>query len=208
MPSEVDRERFLYSPLIDESFGVNDYFRKISQEIQTLVTELANIDSETQQLFTFAAYGAIDIHTPHPDGNIGVGWQPLDFYNTVRVPARGITLGLNGEFSVDNQGVYMLNLTGSVEHNSSNGGRSFNIRLYNVTDGIAEPGILIGTGRNAEATTIPVSSLFELSPADVGKIFRAEYGGSGDTYSAVVWNALNFSIHNVGEWRDPLPSEN
>jgi len=105
-------------------------------------------------------------------------------------------------FTIDNTGIYILSLSGSFAHNSSNGGRTTAIRLFNITTGSPVGSELnIGIGRND--TVIPATLMFELPLANEDDVFRVDIGG-GDSVTSVSFTSLTLSLWNVGEWRKTL----
>lgn len=167
------------------------------------------LKTDALAVFAFAAYGGMIVDTDAAFSNLGGSYQVIDVFDEV-YPAtpRGVTVSLPAStLAFENDGVYAFAITGTFEHNSSNQGRTTNIRVWNVTDGaqLGAPWV-IGTGRNAEATPIAFVGLTEIVESNKNKEFRLEIGG-GDTYSSVSFNALVFQVWNVGEWREPLPSE-
>ncbi len=159
------------------------------------------------QTFAFAGYGGMAMSAQTAFADLGATWDVVDVFDIV-TPAipRGITLNiLESTFSFDNPGVYVFALSGAFEHDSSATGRTTNLRIYDVTTGAATGnGLIVPTGRNAEATTITATLFVEVLEANVGDAFRIEIG-NGDTYITVSFNALDLSLWNIGEWRGALP---
>ena len=54
----------------------------------------------------FAQYAAVDIDVAHVDGDIGLGWQPFDFFDRVTVTPKGIVLALTGDFTFILDGIF------------------------------------------------------------------------------------------------------
>lgn len=157
--------------------------------------------------FAFSAYGAMEydgVVVGFPD--LGAGWQNIDIFNSLPVATpRHVTVNLGGStVAVDTPGVFAITITISINHNSSNSGRTTRVRLFDVTDG--QPlgdGYVIGTGRNAEATTASATILAELGVDDVNHDLIVQIGG-GAIYTSVEFNAATFSIYSVGEYRGEL----
>ncbi len=161
---------------------------------------------ETQALAAFVGigYGGMFSNAQRAAPNLGGGWQIIEFDTlSVAVPA-GVTLDLvNNQFSIDREGVFVLFLGFTFEHNSSNSGRLTNVRLFNVTDNTEINRIILATGRNAEASSFQQQVLVEIGPVSVSDQLRFEIG-NGDTYSSVQWDQTNMSAYSVGEWRGVL----
>lgn len=160
-------------------------------------------NEEGLRTFTFAAYGGLLHNTgAHAFPNLGATWQHLDFMDTETATPLHVTVNTtNSSLSADNPGVYMLTVSGVFSHNSSNSGRSTRVRLYDLAGDVPlTTGLLIGTGRNAEASNISASVLTTIAPEDVGEELILQIGG-GDAYSAVEFTTLSFSLHSVGEYQ-------
>lgn len=154
-------------------------------------------------LFSFAAYASASTTPGTPLPDLGLGWEtiPLDTAGAVR--AITINLG-NDSFAFQYDGVYQITLSGSLNHNNLNAGRTVNIRLFNVTLGTPLPGAFpIGISRNVEDTVITISLLAEITDAEKGQEMRIEIGG-GDAVSLVSISTMNVAIANVSEWREPF----
>lgn len=177
------------------------------QEIDDELARLEQIKldiADAVAAFSFAAYADMTCPEDSAFPDIGLTWQKVDILTLQRITPKGISIDLvNSTFSFDSDGVYRLSLVGSMEHDSVNNGRKFQIRIYNETDQAAGQGVTIGTGRNAEATSIPASFLAEISDEDKGDEFILEIG-NGDVYSGVSFQTLILSINAVSEWREPL----
>lgn len=168
-------------------------FQEATEDLQFLADQLV-----------FSQYASVDTTIPHVDGNIGTGWQPFDFFDRVTVNPKGIVLTVGGDFTFILDGIFQLSLVGFVEHDNLNAGRTFNVRIFNVTEGTPGSSIVIASARNVDGTVVPLVGLFEILPGDIGDIFRLEYGGTTSIYSAVVWDALQLSLFSVSEFRGIL----
>ncbi len=152
------------------------------------------------EVFTYAGYGGIQQSSPNVAGsNIGAAWQVLTSFDaaTLITPV-GVTQDVaNNGLRFDHPGVWVLVVALAFEHNSSNSGRITYVRTYNATKDTGGSGVVIGTGRNAEATNFGASLLFELGVAEVGDLLQLQIG-NGDSYTNVDWDALAFSTFHVG----------
>ena len=183
------------SRLVD---GVRIFSRDISEETQFLADNLV-----------FSQYAAVEVDVPHVDGNIGAGWQPFDFYDSVSVTPKGIVIALSGDFTFLLDGTFVLSLNGFFEHDNLNAGRTFQIRLFNVSQGVQVGGtFVISSGRNTDGTVLPLTAMVEVPAGILGDIFRLEYGGTASVYTNVIWNSLQFALWSVSEVRgvigDPI----
>ncbi len=154
-------------------------------------------------LSVFPAYGGLKIDSNTPFSDLGVTWQVLDIFDEI-TPLSPLLITpslVNNSLAVQHQGMYIINISGVFEHNSSNQGRLTYIRLWDITD--AEQignAFTLSTGRNAEATPIAVNGFVEIPSAKENNEFRLEIG-NGDAYSSVIFNVLNYQLHSIGEWR-------
>lgn len=168
--------------------------------------ELGKLNRSTAfSTFVFAGYLGLEspIDSPFPD--LGVAWQDIGIMTIEGVPGRGVTFLGNGQFTVDVDGIYFLATSGTFEHNSSNQGRITRARIYNYTDGVGDVGIVFGTGRNAEATSLVATGFFDIGAGEVGKTLGLQIG-NGDTYTSVNFQTMAAQIFNVGIWQGTPPA--
>ena len=157
-------------------------------------------------VFSFAAYANLESPNNSAFPDLGAAWQKLDILTATTgvVTPRGITVDRpNSSFTFDYDGVYRISLTGSFEHVGVNTGRITYVRIYNETTASGDDGLVLGTGRNAEATTISASFLAEVGEAQKGDVFSFQIG-NGDAYTAVNFQTLGVAINAVSEWREPI----
>jgi len=153
-----------------------------------------------------AGYAAASLGTGgEADTDIGAGWNPLDMIDTSTISPRGVEIFPSGDgtFRMTNDGIWQIALSLSFAHNSSNGGRTTNIRMYNITQGFGPTGVPIGIGRNVEDTLATLSIMLDVT--NTADHFRFEIGG-GDSLTTVVWYALQVSFTRqgtLGNWIDP-----
>ena len=175
----------------------------LETEVARLEQDKLNI-SDGIAIFSWAGYAALQAPSDSVFPNLGGTWQKLDILTLSPVAARSIVVDpVNSTFAFQHDGVYVLSSSGTFAHNSSNAGRTTQIRLYNETTDVGGSGIVLGTGRNAEATALSFSILVQITEAMKGQIFSVEIG-NGDTYSAVSFQALSTVFYNVGEWQEPI----
>lgn len=162
--------------------------------------------ADAVQVFSFVAYASAKCPLNTTFADLGATWQDLDIFTTQSITPKGITLNLvDGRFTVLNEGIYNLSITGSMEHNSDNSGRVFYIGLYNYTDSVAVgSGLIIGSGRNVFSTTISISFLLDVDSSLVNKELGFQIG-DGDTYTSVNFQTAAYSINAEGEWRGTIP---
>ena len=171
--------------------------------------ELARLESvkadaqDVLDIFSYAAYLKLQAASNTATADIGAGWLDLDFITTQSITPLGFTNENTGKFSCNYPGVFQLGISGAFEHVSVNFGRLTNIRIYNYTDDTSDTGMIIPTGRNQEATSLSIATLFQVSAADVGKVLGFQIGG-GDTYTAVNFQTISYFLMNVGLWEGAL----
>ena len=156
-------------------------------------------------IFAPAAYGGLATTAPVVGGptTIGAAWTDLTF-SFVQSPStsRGITIDAgSGSISFNVPGVYALAITVSFEHNNAQSGRTTYLRLYNTVTQTGGNGIVVATGRNTEATGFSATVLVEADRANEPFILQL---GNGDSYTAVVWDAVSVQAWNVGEYRGDI----
>ena len=138
--------------------------------------------------------GIQDIDVPNYDIPT-VTYVTVPFDALLPINQRGVVFDIPTEtYTFTASGVWTLmfnfNLVG---HDSSNSGRSFYARVYDVTNTLAVAGVDIGSGRNQEDTFISVSLMIEISQDDVNNstVFRLEVGNAN---IAIIGGTLTVSM--------------
>ena len=174
--------------------------------LQSEVDTLEQVKSDKQWVadnFVVAAYISKSSGNNIAFPDLDATWQDMDFITTVGVTPRGIVDQPNGQFSFSYPGVFSMSISGSMEHDSSNNGRTFSVRLINFADSTPGNGIVVGTGRNQDATTIVASGMFEITAANLDENYGFQIGG-GDTYTAVNFQTISYFLMSVGLWEGAL----
>ncbi len=184
-----------------ESVPEGDYDRRYHDQEQRKMSDssiytdqrLATLEAAIIQL-DVAGYGGMDLATPVAF-DITAGYSTVPFDALSPAVPRGVTFDLvNNTFTMTQAGVwqfiYNMNLSG---HNSTNGGRNFNLRLWNVTLGqLVSKELSQGIGRNETYTLVSVSTLIEVPQiaVDDSHVYRIEVGGA----DAVTGGTLTIDI--------------
>lgn len=143
-----------------------------------------------------AGHGSMSM-TDGPQGgaDLGAGWQTLDQMDQIVVSERGVNLFVDtGEASFKWVGNWEMVFQVDLSHNSSNGGRTTNIRLFNVPDTTPGQSVPLGIGRNVTDSHFTAILGFEVVSADLEENFRFEIGG-GDTITDVVYNTVSLQCY-------------
>jgi len=147
------------------------------------------------QALPLRAFGQLIINATHAQ-TISAAWTPVLNYNAALAAPLGVTQDTAlGTLFVQQVGTYSVSITGAVPFTPNNAGRSFFLRLFNVTDAAVAAGpVQIFVGRDIEGANIAVSAMFHIVLP--GKAIRVELGG-GDTFAACNIQDLAFGIQTV-----------
>lgn len=129
-------------------------------------------------------------------GSLGAGWVDAEFDATpnaqrymLYLPPSDVIFYLPG--------LYQFAISGVFEHNSSNQGRTTNMRWWNETDqAVIGSSVVISTGRNAEASNFSIIGLISIDSSLTEKFIRLQFGG-GDSYSSVIFNSGGVTVLGV-----------
>lgn len=187
---------------IDNITDLRDYLNTIDAELARLEQDKLDI-ADAVAVFTFSAYFNMSVPTGTPFADLDATWQDLDILSSTFAP-RGFVDEGNSKFSFQYPGVYLLAFAGTFEHDVLiNTGRTTGLRLHDYTNGADIGEVVIGAGRNAEASSTSAVPLTNITEADVGHVFGVQMGG-GDAFSAVEFFSLSLSIISAGVWQLPL----
>lgn len=133
-----------------------------------------------------------------PSASLGGTYQDLQFQEQKQNTYMGFENLTDFYFEIP--GLYAITFNLAFEHNSSNSGRTTNIRLWNNTTSESAGVYPVGTGRNSEITNASIAFLANITVQDVinRNNFRFQIGG-GDSYSQVAANsgAATILAHNL-----------
>lgn len=165
------------------------------------------LETDALEVFSFAAYGGMYTAAPRAMANFGLNFETLPFDALAVAQPRGVHIDTTlHTFRIEQDGIFLITVVGSLAHDSAQGGREFNFRIWHVA--LGQPtahDFRVFTGRNADGTNFSLTALVEITEALKGETFRAEIGGTTDTYSSMDFDG-ELNISSVGEWREPLPS--
>lgn len=167
--------------------------------------DVVNIYQWVIDNFSVPGYGGLRLSTPDTAGaDLTAAWRKINEFDAVMFNTpRGITQDLaNDGLVIDVYGIWVFGLYLSFEHNESNSGREFYIRLYDETDNVPVgngSGTLVGVSRNQPATNFSYSLPIEIPESLVGHRLIIQVG-NGDTLSSIVWSDLEFALHHVSQY--------
>lgn len=156
-------------------------------------------------VFQFVAYGGLTLSSPPAAlPNITGTYQTLDVFDAVSFATpRNVTQSVaNSSLSFDELGVYELSASLAFSHNEDNAGRTIFIRSYNLTDAVAiGVPVPIFIARNQPGTNYSLSFPLEVNDSAIlNKEIILQIGG-GDTVSSVSFQAAEFYVKSMGEYR-------
>lgn len=192
-----------YFPGADQEYLI-DYLRNLQENIVTIARTVDALSVVIAENFVFAAYGQLYLSNPpaaFPD--LGASYQKVTVFDTASPTSpKNITIDLsNDSMSFDIPGVYAITISGSFAHNSSNQGRTTNVRFFNETTGTpAANEFPIGIGRNVTDSSAAAIIIAEVTEASVGDDFILQIGG-GSTVTSVSFSSTSWTIFSVGEFQ-------
>jgi len=141
-----------------------------------------------------SGYGGMSVDPPQSFDIVGA-YTTVPFNTNNPLASRGLTINLtNDTVTFTTPGVWLFTFLFNIAgHNSSNGGRNYNIRIWNVTLGqVFGKSVQEGIGRNETYTVASFSVQVEVSQISVDDSheYRIEVGG-GDSATG---GTLNLAI--------------
>ena len=145
--------------------------------------------------FHATAYGQLSVNISHFQ-TIDATWSPVTGYNTsLATPIDVVQNAAAGTLALTDTGTYLLTITAAIAFTSTNAGRSFQFRMFNVTDSVVAAGPLtIYVGRDIAGVNMAISTRFIAAAS--GKAMRIEMG-NGDTFSAVQIQDMSYGVNRI-----------
>ena len=147
-----------------------------------------------------AGYGGIRQATPIAVGSISANWGPIPADTAVVSTPRGVIQDLtSNSLTMEEAGVWRVGIGFSIEHNEANQGRTFGVRLFDVTAGLGGGSTVVGVGRNSSVTTFSLSTLFEVQGSTVGNPIQIQVGDASTSLTEVTLNSFSFTANLASE---------
>lgn len=125
-------------------------------------------------------------------------WEPLTMFETAATTERGIVSNPSADtFVFSYPGLWDLSLNINISHASLPQARTFGLRTFNVTDAAVGGGLVVGIGRNSEATIVSTTLRFRVLQSDLGKSFEFQIGG-GDAVTVDEWWSCDVAFTQIG----------
>ena len=157
------------------------------------------LETDCLDTFVMAGYGGIDLGNPVALPDITLLYQTLPFDMAALATPRFVTQDIAQEgLRFARPGIWSISVNFALEHDSSNSGRTFRARLTNVDKGTSSDGVVIGIGRNSEATNFGAALLAEVASANLGDLYVIEVGAASATISNVDLESGSFTTFQVG----------
>jgi len=182
-----------------DSVPEGDFDRRyLDQELKKMSDASERVD-ELLSILVPSGYGGMSLATPVLF-DIVAAFTTVPFDSSNPAASRGITFNLtNNTYTFTEKGVWQLMFNFALEgHNSSNGGRNFGLRIFNVTTATpASVTVQQGIGRNETYSLVSLSLLTEITQAsvDAGEAFRFEVGGADSATGGTLNLALGQFSH-------------
>jgi hypothetical protein len=186
----------------------NIWFQQLVDTIGTIYRRLNTLDDHVRLLvenLVYAGYGGLRELGPTAFDVPALIYSTVPFSTVAVTTPKEVTQDpATNSLSVAKGGVWLLVVSGTLAgHDSSNQGRTFNLRLWNATESVGGSPIPIGVGRNVEDTNFSVTVLVELLDTDIGDIYQLELGGV-DAITGGELVGLNWMFTHVSEYKEAL----
>ena len=182
-----------FFPANPPGMGVPDLERYLRTEFQSVARELELINA---RISVIEGYGGISGGGGAAGGDIGAGFTQIDQFSSEAVTvAVDVTQDVAGSFiTINERGVWLLNVDVVFSHDASGAERQTALELY---DGTAVLGsTVIGTGANAVISGGTISLLVDVTEDLTGAELTLRLGGGG-TYTLVSYETLRLLASRV-----------
>ncbi len=180
-------------------YSESEHRRKLAELLNITSAQLQDLVDFVRDHVSVAIYGAMSTQTTSGTYNLGAGFTQYTDFDTVNVTPKGTTFNTTTDsFQVNANGIYMFYFGFVFDHNESNQGRTFQIRLFNSTDStvVGDP-ITIGVGRNTPATNFSYQTMFDIQDANEDDEFIVQIGG-GSSISGT-FDEFEVGVYSVSE---------
>ncbi len=181
-------------------FSDVEHRRKLAEELNVTSAQLQDLVDFVRDHVSVAIYGAMSTSGTSSIYNLGASLTQYTDFDTLNVTPKGTTFNTTTDsFQVNANGIYIFYVNFSFNHDESNAGRTFDVRLFNNTDSALITSATVGVGRNTPATNFGYSFMFEVTDTNEDKDLIIQLG-NGSTISGTFEN-FGIGVYSVGELR-------
>ncbi len=176
-----------------------EHRRKLAELLNLTSAQFQDLVDFVRDHVSVAIYGAMSTSVTSGIYALGAGWTQYTDFDTVNVTPKGTTFNTTTDsFQINANGIYIFYFGFSFDHDESNQGRTFDLRLFNNTDSVAvgQP-ITIGVGRNTPATNFSFSTMFETTEAIEDDDLIVQLG-NGSSITGT-FDDFEVGVYSVGE---------
>ena len=175
--------------------------RYLVQELTRIGTELSSFAQAALSGFVTIGYGGVRLRDADNFPDIGAGYEPLPFTEGVVPNPVGVTQDFaNNGLRIDGAGVWALIFTFTMQHNEAQGGRIYELQVYNATKATELALLTLGTARNTTYSDFSTTTLFEIPEENQGDLIQIRIGGSLYT-NVIIYDCL-LSANSVSEYTE------
>ncbi len=180
-------------------YDPDEHRRKLAEELNITSAQLQDLVDFVRDHVSVAIYGGMRTSGTSASYSLGAGYTKYTDFDTISVTPKGTTFNTTTDtFQINANGIYVIFIGFAFEHNETNAGRKFNVRLFNETDSvqIGNP-IAVGVGRNTPATNFGYQFLTSLTDANEDDNIAVQLGG-GDSINGT-FDSFELSVYSIGE---------
>ena len=180
-------------------YDPTEHRRKLAETLNITSSELQDLVDFVRNHVSVAIYGAMYTSTTSSIYTLGAGWTQYTDFDTLNVTPKGTTFNTTTDsFQVNANGIYMFYFGFSFQHDESNSGRTFDVRLFNNTDSVTvgQP-ITVGVGRNTPATNFSYQFMFETTDANEDDDLIIELGNGSSIIGT--FDDFDVGVYSIGE---------
>ncbi len=179
-------------------YDEQEHRRKLAEALNLAIGRLEDLTAFVRDHVSVAIYGAMNTAGTSGTYNLGAGWTKYTDFNNKNVTDKGTTFDTtNDSFQINANGIYKLYFGFTFNHNESNQGRTFDVRLFNNADSNTIGQVTVGVGRNTPTTNYSYSFMFDVADANEDDDIIVELG-NGSTITGT-FDQFEVGVYSIGE---------
>jgi len=196
-PRASTTQRVRTKPPIDW-YDPEEHRRKIAEALVQDIEILDNLVAWVTEHASVALYGSMYTSATSGLYTLGAGWTKYTDFDSQAVTPKGTTFNTTTDsFQINANGIYMFYVGFTFDHDESNSGRTFDMRIFNNSDStvVFQP-ITIGVGRNTPYTNFSYQFMFDIQNVNEDDDLIIELGnGSSVTGN---FNEFEVGVYSIG----------
>lgn len=171
-------------------------------QFQQIAEAFLLMNSDYREFLVHAGYGNASLSVAQAIPNITAAFQTLPLDASL-ADSRDVDYNLaNDAIIFETEGVWRVSINFVMEFTDTAAGRTFQMRVWNLTDGTVITAVPVFVGRNQEGTNFSFQAVLDLGQITIGDEIVVQVGQASTTFAGVTLEANRIDVNRISEVKD------